>query len=186
MDIIEKKIEESWQPYIQALGEVAHSWNQLHEALAYLFSCATGTNQNVAYAVWHAVRSDLAQRHILKDAVAVSDNYLEKWPNAQAEINWIIDRTNELANRRNDAIHAPVEMELGFGTGQLFKISASHFTGNPRALSLKGKDLVKEFHWYRNYSDTLIDYTKRISLALTWPDEPWPERPSLPKQGEIA
>ena len=60
-DLVKAKME----PYVMALGKVAHAWNYLQEALGQLFCAVTGLeNDNTGQAIWHSVANDpSAARH---------------------------------------------------------------------------------------------------------------------------
>jgi hypothetical protein len=93
----------------------------------------------------------------------------------------LLDRTHELAQQRNDAIHAPV----AFYTDQDgTRLMAEYFFGNPRALSLKDKSLSDEFSWYEKRASALSGFALRCATSLRNAHIGWPERPKLPNRGE--
>jgi hypothetical protein len=99
---------------------------------------------------------------------------------ARDEIKWLLDRSDELANERNDAIHAPVAL---FTDQDGTKLMTEYFFGNPRASSLKGKDLPDEFSWYEEKATVLAGYALRCAFHLPNPTSGWAERPRLPTRG---
>jgi hypothetical protein len=58
---------------------------------------------------------------------------------------YLTNETNKLAERRNDAIHAPCNALPGFHD---FDIKPISFFRNPRARALTGKDILSEFACY--------------------------------------
>src|SRR5271166_6322302 len=103
-----------FRPYVTALGQFALAWNDLQESLGALFWTIMSPRpvegafvHSEALHVWHAIKSDRSQREMLKTAI----NHLTiDWqrPKLVGETNWLVDRANELANWRNDAIHSPL------------------------------------------------------------------------------
>jgi hypothetical protein len=103
-----------FRPYVTALGQFALAWSDMQESLGALFwtlmsphSVEGAVAHHEPLFVWYAIRSDRSQRDMLKAAV----NHLTiDWQRTLlvAETNWIIDRANELEDRRNDAIHSPL------------------------------------------------------------------------------
>lgn len=136
----DEKMEETFSPYLMALGRVAHSWNHLQEALGKLFCTVTKMESAVGLSIWHSVLSDRTQREMLRAALV--HNNLK--PKITKEIEWILNQTQSLSNRRNDAIHAPCLITVGAE----LEIKLSFFSQNPRARSLIGKDILIEFAWY--------------------------------------
>ncbi len=62
--------DKAFEPLALALGQLALSWNDLHETLAIVFCSVMGGGSTThLLAIWHALTSDRAQREILKAAV---------------------------------------------------------------------------------------------------------------------
>jgi len=169
----------AFEPYYAALGRTAHAWNHLQEELAQLFSDLSRTD-NLGLALWHTVKNDRGQRDLLETALnsALEDeDWTKKFPKAKNDITWLLRETNKLADRRNDAIHAPCTM--GVKTGQL-EIMPFSFYGNPRAKKLLGKQILNEFKWYEGCADTLRLFSVSLAAALRNDRITWPDRPHLP------
>ena len=134
-DLVKAKME----PYVMALGKVAHAWNYLQEALGQLFCAVTGLeNDNTGQAIWHSVANDRAQRDMLRAAInATEDKRLNSdLPKAKDDINWPLGKANTVAEQRNNAVHGPMGLSLGSKEIELRPLW--HY-GNPRALKLVGK-----------------------------------------------
>ena len=181
-----------FRPYVTALGQFALAWNDLQETLGSLFWTLMSPRPvegaffyHESLFVWNAVKSDRIQREMLKAAV---NHLITDWerPKLVGEANWLIDRANELADWRNDAIHFPLIVlakELGAVSGR--NVRPANYQFNPRAISLtKREDLLAEFRFCRDYAITLADYAHLIDLALinSQIGRQWPERPQLPKR----
>jgi hypothetical protein len=164
--------------YAVAVGRVAHEWNYLHERLGALFVAVTGMERNLALSIWYSVKSDRAQRDMLKAAIdATNSQRSEKRPEAPVDLKWLLDRANELAEARNDAVHAPCSLYIG-GSGS--EMRASFFDGNPRAKNLMGKELLVEFAWCERFAENLSRFAQMLGTAIALPDRfPWPERPKI-------
>jgi hypothetical protein len=169
-------------PYIVGLGKVAHAWNHLHEELAKVFCLVAELEFGMGLAIWHSLPSDRMQREILKAALKASSSdsdWVEKYPRAEGDIGWLLKKTKDLSERRNDAIHGPCS--LGVVGGRLEIIPAAFF-GNKIAKRLREKDVVNEFSWYHKSAATLQIYAREIQSALMDQsgNRPWPKRPEMP------
>ena len=173
-----EETKKAFDAYVAAVGKVAHAWNYLHEKLGVLFIAVTGMERNLALSIWYSVRSDLAQREMLKAAVSATNaQRSEKLPKAPEDLKWLLDRAQEVANARNDAVHAPCSLYLG---GTVSEMGASYFNGNPRAKNLVGKELLVEFAWCEGYAETLSRFAEMLANAVAFPDRfQWPEQPKI-------
>lgn len=169
----------SFQPYAQAIGEMALAWNDLHETLKGLFWAALGTpNGIIAYAVWYSSKSDRAQRDMLR-ALATTQAIGGRLAKAiKPEVIWVINRTDSLEDFRNDMIHSPF---LASPAGQMEPIWQS---GHRRAKKLAGKDLLKELTWFYDATLILRDYAWEIDQAARHGRDSLPGRPTLPNRGD--
>ena len=74
-----------FRPYVEALGQLALAWNELHFNLSLLYCSLMGARVGIPvdqhFAVWHALKMDRAQRDILRAAATSSG--LQRAPNAQ-------------------------------------------------------------------------------------------------------
>jgi hypothetical protein len=155
-------------PYFIALGRVAHSWNHLHEELGKLFCSVTGLELHHGMTIWHTLKSDRSQRDILRGAITArcqESDWVAKRPKAAAAIMDLLNEVNSLADRRNNAIHAPCSVAL-HGNRKDFEIVPVTFFGNDKATRLIGKDIIEEFRWYEGCANTLKKYTTTCRLAV--------------------
>jgi hypothetical protein len=174
-----------FEAYVAAVGKVAHEWNHLHEQLGMLFAILSGVKREVALAIWYSVKSDRAQRDMLRAAVnATNPERSIKLPKAPDSLKWLLDRADEVAEARNNAVHAPCSLYLG---GSVSEMGASFRNGNPRAKNLVGKDLLVEFAWCEAYATTLSRFTPILAMAIVFPDRfEWPERPKIPSREDFS
>jgi hypothetical protein len=175
-DLVKAKME----PYLIALGKVAHAWNYLQEALGQLFCAVTGLeSDNTGQAIWHSVTNDRAQRDMLRAAInATGHKRLNSdLPKAKDDINWLLDKANTVAEQRNNAVHGP--MGLSIGSKEIELTPLAHY-GHPRAVKLVGKDILTEFAWYEQYADTLTRFARWMRTAIATDGVPWPDRPQMP------
>jgi hypothetical protein len=169
----------AFNPYFAAVGNVVHAWNHLQEELAILFCVVTGLDDTIGLAIWHSTTSDRTQRDMLRAAVsaeAAHEDWTAKFPNAKDQVDWILGEANKIADRRNDAIHAPCSVTLGGD----FEILPFSFFGNPRAKKLQKKRILDEFEWYAKSAAALKDYVAAIEYAIADAARPWPDRPRMP------
>jgi hypothetical protein len=183
-------VEAAFEEYYLAVGKVARAWNTLHEYLGQLFVTASGaswTQPWVAQAIWYSVKSDRAQRDMLRAAVNAKSGRWEKLPKALDDLNWLLDRCDELAEHRNDAVHAPCSVYIGSGPNGAEMGPAYFAAGNPRAKNLSakklmGKQLIAEFEWCEKYAWALIGFIQKLEKPMALPDDGyrWPDRPPKP------
>jgi hypothetical protein len=176
----DEDIKTKMEPYVMALGKVAHAWNYLQEALGQLFCAVTGLEQdNAGQAIWHSTSNDRAQRNMLSAALAATQNRRLTFglPKAKDDLNWLLEKANKVAEQRNNAIHAP--MAVAIGGRQIELVPVAHH-GNPRAYKLVGKDIITEFEWYEQCADTLTRFARSARTAIASDAVPWPDRPQLP------
>jgi hypothetical protein len=176
----------AFAPYALEIGQLTREWNALHDNLGQIFSrIVSPLNYNISGAVWYSTPSDAAQRKMLKAAyLAWGAIDTKTHPHAKADIKWLIDEVQILADQRNDAIHAPILVGKSSRTGGMI-VEVDIFYGNPRAKKLYGKELIKELTWYRMRADTLKKFSVLVWLHLRRTDGSWPERPLLPTLGQI-
>jgi hypothetical protein len=184
----------AFEEYYLAVGKVARAWNTLHESLGQLFVTVSGSDKvwteagaiKVALAIWYSVKSDRAQRDMLRAAFNANSGRWEKLPKALDDFKWLLDRCDELAEQRNDAVHAPCSIYIGSGPNGAEMGPAYFAAGNPRAKNLeaknlKGKQLIAEFDWCERYAWTLIGFIQKLEKPMVLPDRyRWPDRPPKP------
>jgi hypothetical protein len=185
-------VDTAFEEYQLAVGKVAHAWNVLHESLGVLFVTVSAADMfrawvepRVALAIWYAAKSDRIQRDMLRAAVNANPGRWEKVPKALDDLKWLLDRCDELAERRNDAVHAPCSIYIGGNHPP--EMGPAYFAAqNPRAKSLStknlmGKQLLVEFDWCERYAQTLCEFIRRLGNSIGNPNRyPWPDRPSKP------
>jgi hypothetical protein len=173
------------EPYFAALGRVAHSWNHLHEELGKLFCSVSGLELHHGMAIWHKLKSDRSQRDILTGAInarAQESDWAESRPRAAEAIINLLNETNALAERRNNAIHAPCSVAI-HGNRKDFQIVPVSFFGNDKARRLVGKDIIEEFNWYERCANTLKKHATDCRLAVDARLSS-PEKPLMPTRGQ--
>ena len=173
----------AFRPYAARLGTLAFLWNQLHDNLSHLFQivAAHAAAPNLPYKVWFALDNDFLQRKILRAAAEVNHNLTQE---QRKDIFWLLSQIDDsLRFKRNDAIHAPLMLNTGIVADAVrtwTEVRADTF--NPRANSLRNKDLIREFEDYIELTETLVDYSARMALYFRIPGgrHPWPQRPASP------
>jgi hypothetical protein len=171
-------MEETLQPYFVALGKVAHEWNHLHEELGKVFCAVIGLDLSIGLAAWHSLNSDRSKRKMLRDtirATSSNEDWQNKHPGAYDGVIYLISETDKLAERRNDAIHAPCTAM----PWRDFEVTPLTFFGNKRAKSLRGKQILREFSLYEKTAAALKRHATECRFALD-AQVTWPERPQLP------
>ena len=171
--------QEAFEAYSLAVGQVAYTSNDLQAELGQLFATVTGMDARMALSVWYSSVSDRVQRDMLKAAIAASseERWLPRLQTAKSDLIWLMKTVNSLADKRNNAIHAPTTMVTTSSGSELIASISAYINGHPRARNLWGKRLLSEFSWCAERADALKDFTKQATLALsdgltTWPDRP--------------
>jgi hypothetical protein len=168
----------AFEPYFAAVGRVVHAWNHLQEQLGVVFCELAQLDRGAGLAIWHANANDGAQRRMLAAAAqSINEEKLTLFPTAEADIKWLLEKTDKVADRRNNAVHAPCHIALGSDSD--FEIVPA-FGLNPRARKLRGKQVLEEFEWCAQSADALKAFARGIDVALTLDGYAWPDRPSLP------
>jgi hypothetical protein len=173
-----EETKKAFDAYVAAVGKVAYEWNTLHERLGILFVAVTGWERKVALAKWYSFRSDRLQRDMLSTAIDATNPERSKTrPEAPDDLIWLLDRAHELAEGRNNAVHAPCSLYIS-GSGS--EMGAAFFDGNPLARKLEGKDLLVEFAWCESFAKTLSWFAEHLANAIAFPDRfPWPQRRNI-------
>jgi hypothetical protein len=142
------------------------------------FIAVTGMERNLALSIWYSVTNDHFQREMLKAAVSATNSERStNLPKAPDDLKWLLDRAEEVADARNNAVHAPCSLYLG---GSVSEMEASYFNRNPAPRDLWGKELLVEFAWCERYVETLSRFTNMLGPALAFPDRyQWPERSTI-------
>ena len=172
-------IRRAFDPYVAAVGRVAHAWNYLHEKLGQLFVAVTGADRGIILAVWYSTPNDRAQRRMLRAAINASaaDKWEPRLPTARDDLLWLVKEADELAGARDNAVHVPCSTYTDSkGTGMF----AAFFNGHPRARKLIGKKLIDEFLWCEECAEVLSRFSMRAEAALAPQQYPWPNKPDIP------
>jgi hypothetical protein len=180
----------AFESYFSGLGKVAHAWNHMQEELGKLFTQLSGLDLSMGMTIWHSLRSDLAQRQMLKAVTehhGSDDDWTKTHPKAEAAVVSLVNDINAFSTKRNAAIHAPCNQVLG---GDDLEIIAVTFFGNPNAKKLReaevlqGADNLTQFAWFERTADAYRRYVKELEYALSEPRTPWPDKPRMPTLGE--
>jgi hypothetical protein len=169
-----------FEPYARSLGQLALTWNSLHESLSFLFSVIlTGGFDQQSFSVWHELKADRAQRGLLVGAVKGDQNTR---PTAfRDDLLWLCGQADRVEESRNDAVHSPLWVDDL--NPQRRQVQPRTEFGHKRAKNLATKNLLAEFRWCRDYSILLGQFADDIRLSLTTDGQtPWPHRPKEPRR----
>lgn len=153
-----------FEAYCLALGKVAHAWNYLHEKLGRLFATILRCDPHVTNAIWYKPDSDRIKVGMLGAAISTQQDqwWLPDYPSAKDDIVWLVERVQNLADMRNNVIHAPCVLRTdGGGTAM-----AASFNGHERAKKLWGKEILVEFDWCERYAEELTRFAVAMETAL--------------------
>jgi hypothetical protein len=176
------ELQRAFEDYTLAVGKVSFAFNYLQEQLCELFVAvimAAHTPQT-GRAIWYCTDSDRSQRLMLEAAIKVAPP--ERWqnrPRAREDLLWLMEKANSVANKRNDAVHAPCSAAISENGTEMM---ASFFSLHQRARNLHGKELLVEFDYCERFAETLSRFTKASTFALHVAQQPWPDRPTMPNR----
>jgi hypothetical protein len=172
---VHEVITQRFDEYAMALGKVVYTWNALHEQLGKLYAVVAGITPENGFKLWYSKRNDRWQRDQFREALKAA-NFNAVNTKANADLLWLIDQTDLLAEDRNDAVHAPCGMLIN----NKFEITANYFNGNPRAANLRDKPILLHFAWYERRAITLSNYTEHAFISIMHYKGKWPDRPAMP------
>jgi hypothetical protein len=180
----EKQLDKAFAPLALEIGKLNRAWNMLHEHLGSLFAhIVNNSNLSIPLAVWYSTPSDRSQREMLRAAInAFGALDVQKHPTAKDDIKWLLNQCDPLADRRNDALHAPLVI-TSTDSRKIIEILPHYFLGNPRARKLKDKNILDQVRRYRTMAETLRDYALSLWFHLGQQDS-WPQRPLMPTLGQ--
>lgn len=174
------EFDEAFAPIALQIGQFARAWNDLHEELATIFAAIVSAPSDsiIATAIWHSTANDRAQREMLRAANrAWIIRSREKGKSHGPAIAWLLNESDKLSDKRNDALHAPLEVLMNTSTFE-FSVKPNYFYGNPRAIKLRDKDIQAEFTKYRDQTEKLREYAIHIWVTLR-SGGPLPQTPIL-------
>ncbi len=179
--LTDEEAEKILEPCALELGKLVFAYNRMQDKLGKLYWAALGKDKGrEAEEKWYSIPSDGAQRKMLKDVAASV-----AWPAMiQEEIGWLLDEAGKMGQKRNDAMHASYVMLTNEeGT----KTVSDPFSGNKRAKNMAGKNLIKEFRWYRVCAEVLAQYAVMMHYHLLFTSQypQLPVRPTLPLLNDI-
>jgi hypothetical protein len=174
------QFDREFNPVAIEIGHFARAWNGLHEELGVIFATIFDLGSlRLPLAAWHAIPDDGIKRRMLRAAVkAWIILSVQVDAKSKDEILWLLGEVDTLAERRNDALHAPIQVLMDMDEFT-FSTEPNYFWGNPRAKKLQGKDLRSEFNGYRTQADRLTVFTLGIQMHLR-ESAPLPKRPGPP------
>lgn len=173
----QKQFDKAFEPVAIEIGHFARAWNGLHEELGTIFSTIIDVSRaSVPLAIWYSIPDDGLKRRMLRAATGAWFPPKEMDGSLKDEIAWLLKRSDLLAERRNDALHAPIHVLMRMDDFT-FSVEPNYFWGNPRATKLKGKDMRAEFAGYRRETDVLRNYAFKIWMHMR-SRVPLPGRPA--------
>jgi hypothetical protein len=155
-----------FRPYALAIGEATLSWNDLHVELGMLFVTVSGGGYvNEFFERWNSIRSDAQKCKLLLETAEASLNLTsERDQKAFAEVTWLLDSVNVLADDRNTVTHAPLT-----STPTASIVFANAWPGDRFAQKLEGYDVLAEYRRLRDTAILLRDYAGRLAGASLFP-----------------
>jgi hypothetical protein len=146
------------------LGRVAVQWTRMHEIMAMVFGyLVSPDDRQRGHAAWHALKNDRAQRDMLRD---VSQVVLPKGDPCKKAIEWATGQLVAKEDDRNNALHTPYALVIEDGKLAVIPV---YFTGNKRAVALKGRDLVVELTSYADNFKKIGDYMWEVTRIQSRP-----------------
>jgi hypothetical protein len=180
-----KRARKAMNPYVSGVGNVCYSWNRLVETLGHIFVDITKMDDpQVAQAIWYSLDSDRTQMKILEAAINATpeDRWLPRLPLAREDLQWLVKKSMDLADARNNAVHAPCIVQFR-ENGAI--VVSDPFSNHPRAKRLSKTTLEDEFEYCIERATRLETFAGAAILSLRFEHgSAWPDRPSLSKRRE--
>ncbi len=172
-------VDAVFAPLQKALGKVVIEWGTLHDDLAQLFAAVMRhypEGMQIAFSAWQSHGSDRAQREMLRAVASARFNPQQDKANPLfAEIEWLLNRCDAVADARNNFVHASYTMSHRPEGPEL---AVSEFFGNRRSKKLGDKDLLADADKCSGNARALYIFCRRLLLSMTM-GTPLPARPSL-------
>ena len=107
------EFDEAFRHVAAEIGFLARAWNALHNNLATVFAVlVTPSNINIPLAVWNSTSNDRAQRGMLRAALLSWRAHNRDSAIVVGEITWLLNQCDSLSDKRNDALHSPINILL--------------------------------------------------------------------------
>jgi hypothetical protein len=191
--------EKKFRPYAQRIGQVTMAFNDLHEKLGELYCSVVGGPWERAAAVWSSNMIDRAKRNMLLAAVTkLTEDETSHYPTLFEDVKWLLDASERLEDRRNNAVHAPLVWTRWFSLagiidsamGKPDKVidgviqpNVSLFNARAAKLLPKAHDLLQEFRLCHATALLLRNFAFELALAIGGPEHfAWPDKPKLPTE----
>jgi hypothetical protein len=171
----------AFDSYVRGVGSVAFTWNRLLETLGQVFVEVTGMNYEIAKAIWYSIDNDRSQISMLRAAIEATSitHWLPRFPDARDDLEWLGERSFNLADARNNAVHAPCIVQIE----ESGAVAVSDpFSGHRRAGKLSGIPLKDEFAFISDRASHLALYADMLIIGLRYEHTTWPRRPVLPEK----
>jgi len=172
----EATFRRAYEPYAAEMGHANIAWNRLQENLGNLFGVLLGSkHKEVAASIWYATTNDRLVRDIL---AAVAQTKLRRRKELLEDVEWLLARTDAIAEDRNNVIHSPLILARLLGPS-LFALP-DYFSGHKRAKKLKNKDLIDEYKELGERATKLCEFANALVQHIHKSSLPCPERPGGP------
>jgi hypothetical protein len=179
------EFDDAFRHIAAEIGFFARAWNALHNNLATIFAVLLSpSNIMMPIAVWNSTSNDRAQREMLRAPLESWRAHNRGKSNTVDEIEWLLKECDKLSDKRNDALHSPLNILMNTETFE-FNVEPNWHQNHPRALKLRGKDVFDEFSRYRAQAECLDQHAIKIWMHLRG-GTPLPQRPKLPSTGSTT
>lgn len=172
------RMRRAYRPLATEIGLVACYWNNLHARLSLIYANLLAPGKIVTaeqigpLASWNTLESDRSQREMLRAVAAAA---LKADKRAKDSIDWIINKANELSDKRNDLVHSPYILTLRGGE---LSVTPNVFFEHRRAKKL-GPNPQQQAKDCAYSISVLISYASDVDACMKFPELPWPQRPQL-------
>jgi hypothetical protein len=163
--------------YAKLAGEIIWASNELQAALSWMFDSLVDseTRKTFGIAIWHAVKTDSAQRAMF---AAAAKNTLPPGSRLLAELLWLEDAAGKVSGYRNDVVHTPMGHR---GTLRFLELGPDHLAPPVRAERIMRHGYKRLFPLIRGDLIALTTFAYRLlgRVARHSTRESWPKRPRL-------
>jgi hypothetical protein len=132
------EFDEAFRHIAAEIGFLARAWNGLHTNLGMIFAVLLSpTNVNLPLAVWNKTSNDRAQRDMLRAPLQSWRLHNRNKSSLVDEIEWLLNECEQLSDKRNDALHSPLNILMNTETFE-FSVEPKLVSQSSKSLKAKG------------------------------------------------
>jgi hypothetical protein len=173
--ILVKKYKKPVEKISTPIGELVWASNAANGAFLLLFcEIVNPKDDRVGISIWHALKSDSAQRDVLLAAALATAKY-----SIASRVKWAMQKAGKLSSIRNDAVHTTIMFD--YKRAMKPKIVDVFVAEVRRRRMSSHSNIARVFRTAKNDFVQLTFYVTSLLRVMQddTDSEPWPNRPKL-------